>query len=184
MSIPDHTRRNTMYHLDHFAYSFPENQNTSNKGDSYLHRTKCAVLNWTFKTTYTYGKVTITKYSSKQAVQMGKSLTQLLHGKLPCHKPKIFCQLLHLYPEKEALSTYVYLHWLANNYFHMHSSCSSLTQYFVDFSCPNIHVPNAHTYRAPLLPNRGQSQKRLAALYFLQRYMCSTARHGKKGRIT
>lgn len=69
---------------------FQKTTNASNKGDSYLHRTKRAISGWTFKTTYTYGKVTITKYSSEQAVQMEKILTQLLHGKLICHKTKGF----------------------------------------------------------------------------------------------
>lgn len=81
-----------MYYLDNSAYSFSENHECFKQGRlfSYLHRTKRAISGWTFKTTYTYGKVTITKYSSEQAVQMEKILTQLLHGKLICHKTKGF----------------------------------------------------------------------------------------------
>lgn len=78
---------------------FQKTRNALNKGDSYLHKTKRAVLGWTFKTTYTYGKVTITKYSSEQAVQMEKILTRLLHGKLTCHKTKVFVNY-YIYTQK------------------------------------------------------------------------------------
>lgn len=81
-----------MYHHDHFAYSFSENRECFKQERlfCYLHRTKHAILSWTFKTAYTHGKVTITKYSSEQTVQMENILTQLLHGKLICHKTKVF----------------------------------------------------------------------------------------------
>lgn len=82
---------NTIYHLEHLAYSFSQKTtNASNKRDSYLHRTKHAKLGWTFKKTYMYGKFTIIKYNSDQSVQMENILTQLLCGKLICHKNKVF----------------------------------------------------------------------------------------------